>query len=272
MLEEAIGRLPPNGDSLLNDYFYVEDKYLSSLVESSLYDRAFEELEKTYPYSGTNGKLAYNVYLNAVYRLLNHDGDFEDAYKFGKAALKVFPDNENIISLMINGMNLLAGKLENGWQDYPEGDDLILEWYSLETNSYFDSILENHYLTMGSKFYDYGDPEKSIEVLKKGLLYFPKSAIIKNKIGFVSGKTAALYYSKGDYENSIKFLKTGLGSDPDNKDIKSNLIVSYRTWDSKEIEGKNYEKALSIAEEGLSIFPKDSKLKYYRDYLRKKLK
>ncbi|MGA2140864.1 MAG: hypothetical protein ABSG94_00440 [Brevinematales bacterium] len=272
VLEEAIGMLPPHGDSLLNDYFYVEDKYLGSLVESSLYDRAFDELEKTYPYAGTNSKLAYNLYLNAVYRLINHDGDFENAYKFGKIALKVFPDNENIVSIMINGMNLLGRKLENGWQDYPKGDDFILEWYSLETNSYFDSILENHYFTMGSKFYDYGDPEKSIEVLKKGLLYFPKSDLIKNKIGLVAGKTAALYYSKGDYENSIKFLKTGLESDPYNKDIKSNLIASYRTWDSKEIEGKNYEKALAIAEEGLSIFPKDSKLKYYRDYLKKKLK
>jgi len=271
VLDEAIYNLPQK-DFFLNDYYYVLNKYIDTLVDNSLYDKAFDELDSRALIMGTNTNIRYSAYINVIYRLINHDGDFEKAYKYGKKAMAEFPDNENMITLMINGMSLLCRKLENDWQDYPKEDDFLLKWYGLDRNVYFDSILENHYNILGSKFYEYGDPLESVEVLKKGLSFFPKSVIIKNNIAFVTGKTSITYFSKEDYENSIKFLKMGLESDPGNQDLKSNLIVVYRTYASREIEDKNYTNAVSITEDGLKIFPKDPKLRYYRDYLRKKLK
>jgi tetratricopeptide (TPR) repeat protein len=271
ILKEAIEFIPEKSYFYTN-YFYVENLYLNSLVGSSSYDKAFEELDNSAGFTGTNTALEYDLYLNVIYRLITHDGDFERAYVYGKKALAGNPGNENIISIMINGLNLYSQKLLNNWQDYPKGEEFILKWYALNKNEYFDSILENYYNQMGLKFYEYGDPLKAIGIIKKGLSFFPASSPLKNNIVYVTGNTANIYFSKEDYENSIKFIKIGLASVPENQDLKSNLLVTYRTYDSKEIEVRNYTRALAIAGEGLAIFPKDPKLIYYRDYLLKKIK
>ncbi len=271
ILREAIENIPQK-DFFFTNYFYVLDKYLNSLIDSSRYDKAFVELDSSEAFAGTNNNITENLYSRILYRLINHDGDYEKAYEIGKKALAEKPNDDNYVSLMISGMNLLSLNLEKSWQDYPKGEDFILKWHELGKNTYFDSILENYYNQVGLKFYDYGDPLKAIDIMKKGLAFFPKSRLIKNNIAYITGNTANVYFGREDYDNSIKFLKIGLEANPDSQALKSNLIITYRTYDSKEIENKDYSKALSIAEEGLSFFPNDPKLTYYRDYLRKKIK
>ncbi len=271
ILEEAISHLPQKSLFLTN-YFYVLDKYLNSLVDSSLYDKAFEELDRSREIAGTNDSIENNLYTRVLYRMINKEGDFRKAYEFGKKALAEKPQYQNITSLMINGLNLLSKKLINDWQTYPEGEDFILEWYQLMKNDYFDELLENYYNQLGLKFYDYGNPDKGIEIIWKGLSFFPQSRLLKNNMIYITGNTANAFFKKEEYEEGIKYTKIGLQADPKSETLLSNLLTVYRLLCSKEIEKKNYRKAQDVVREALKSFPKDNKLNYYKDYIKKKLK
>ncbi len=271
VLEEAVSNIPQKG-AFLTNYFYVLDKYLNSLVDLNSYDEAFNVMEKAFDFAGRNESVFDNLYTRILYRLINHDADFNKAYDFGKKALEENPKNENIQSLMINGLNLYSQKLVKDWQEYPKGEDFLLKWYALMKNEYFDSILENYYNLTGLKFNEYKDPDRGIEVLIKGLVFFPGSKLLKNNIVYIAGNAANGFFGTQDYSRAIFYLKTGLKADPGNVSLKSNLNTAYRIYTSDEIEAKNYSKALAIAEEGLLSFPGDQKLIYYRDYLKKRIK
>ncbi len=267
--EEAILNLPRK-EMFITNYLYTLDKYINQLVESSRYSDAFAAYENAKKIAGRDAGIEDNLYTRILYRMLNKDQDFPKALEFGKKALNDQPDSQNIRNLMINGLNLLSKKLTKQWESYPKDEEFFLQWYKIFKDDNLDIILENYYSDLGVKYYEAGNPDRGIEIIKKGLTFLPQSSTLKNNLIFIAGNTANSYFKKDDLEMGIRYSKAALEEDPGNPTILNNIRVSYRTMAGNEIEKENYKKAMSIVEEGLKFLPDDSKLLYYKDYINRK--
>jgi len=271
ILEEAFKVLPPK-NLFFSNYFYVLDKYLNSLIESSQYEKAIEEYDKSKGFSGENKDIENNLYTRILYRLIEKEQNFPKAFEIGKKILSENKNCENIKSLLINGLNILTKKYINTWKTFPEGEGLVIKWYGLMKSKDFDEILEDYYNQIALKYYGYGNPDKGIEIIKRGLSYFPNSGLLKNNAVYICANTANTQFKKENYPEGIKYTKIGLSFDPKNEALRSNLLTAYKIMVNKEIEKQNYSVALNLTEEALKTFPGDSKLLYYKDYIKRKLK
>ncbi len=264
---EAISNLP-NKEMFVSNYFYSLDKYLNQIIESNRYADAFNAYDNAVKIVGRNEDIEDNLYTRILYKMINKDRDFTNAFQTGQKFLKEKPGSQNIKNLMINGMNLLGEKLISDWENYPYDEDFILDWHSLFKDANLDIILENYYSDVGIKFYESGNPDRGIEIIKNGLKTFPKSGTLLNNIAYVAGNTANKYFNSEELEKGIYYLKIALVYQPENSTLRDNLKVAYHMLAGKEIDNKNYRHALEIVNEGLKFFPKDEKLLYYKDYIK----
>jgi tetratricopeptide (TPR) repeat protein len=312
VLNEAVNYFSQK-EIYLNNYFYVVDKYLNYLTETSQYDRAMMEMSRYLHLAGENESYKNDFYFKIFNRVINHDGDFQKGYEISKGILAEMPKNDSIRILIINAYKRLCRKLTDGWRYYPKGEDLMLEWYQLLKNDYFDTILEDYYNQTGLKYFEYGNPERGLEIIREGLNRFPQSKTLSNDIVYISGSSAIICLRRGDFENGIKYTRIGLSEDPANESLHSNIISisiyaanyyfktgnydgvikyantglsedpknmillflmrsGYRQYVYNELARKNYNKALSLSEEGLKLFPSDGKLLFYREFSLKRAK
>ena len=274
ILEEAVLYFPLK-DLYLTNYFYVFNKYLDFLTESRLYERAVAEMDRYLILSGRNDAYKMEFYEKLLTKIIKKENDFEKGYDIGRLALSEKSSYDNIRVLMINGYNLLGRKLSDDWKNYPKGEDLMLKWYLLMKNDYFDTILENYYDRIGMKYCFYGYIDRGIEIISNGLNKLPQSKVLSNDISSAANSialTACSLIKRGYFASGIEYAKKSLKFEPSNESLLSNLQSWYILYARREFLTGDYYKAFSISEEGLELFPSDNRLINYRDLSQKHLK
>ncbi len=271
VLEEAVLHLPLKNLYLTN-YFYILNKYLNVLIESGFCERAVAEMDKYILLAGRNDEYEMDIYTKIFTKVINHDNDFLKAYEIGKKALAEKSRYDNIRVLMINGYNLLSRKLIDDWRKYPEGEELMLKWYRLMKNDYFDTILENYYSQTGMKFNYYGNPDRGMEIISNGLAIFPQSKVLISDMAGIAELTAIYFFRKGNFEKGNDYAQISMQTDPSNESTISNFQYFYYQNIYREMRYRNYNKALEIAEKGLELFPSDTNIINYEELLKKRVK
>ena len=213
-----------------------------------------------------------SLYTQIFFQLTQKEKNFEKAFEFAKKALVHFPGNKNIKAVIVNGLNYLTRELTKDYKTYPQGEELFKNWYKLMKDPNFDILLENYYSEIGIKYFENKDPDKGIEIIKKGLVILANAKSLKSNAIYIAGNMANQYFNIKDWVNGIKYSKIALDFDPQNESILANLKTVYRVMTYNEIEATNYNKALKVLAEGFTLFPKDEKLLYYQNYIDKKNK
>ncbi|OHD61918.1 MAG: hypothetical protein A2014_01745 [Spirochaetes bacterium GWF1_49_6] len=273
ILEEAMDKLSVDKTKIINNYRAALDGYISQLVDAKKYDDAFAALKKAETVSGSKmPDIEENVYVRVLYSLINNEKDFQKALTLAADVSKKYPDSKYIQNVAQNGFNSVYEMLITKLDNYPEGEELFLNWYKLKTGTQFDPIYENYYSKVAINKYEGGSPDDGLHIIDKAIKLLPKSSVLKNNAIYIAGNQANVYADKKDYENAAKYLKIALTYQADNKNILDNLKVLYIAWIYSEIDAEKYANADKICAEALGRFPDDSKLLYYRKYIDKKIK
>ncbi len=259
VLEEAVLHFQEKG-RYLGTYFNIADKYIDYLCEASQYEKAIAEMSRYLRLAGENEEYKNNFYTRIMNRVINHDGNFQEGYEIGKIALAQMPKNDNIRILVISGFKQLSRRLADEWRKYPAGEELMHNWYQLMKNDYFDTILEDYYSSVGMKFFENGNTEKGLEILKSGLASFPQSKVLADNVAFINGSIALSYYRRGDIDSGIRYARIGLSEDPDNEYIM-NILVNITGSAAKIFFRKgDFDNGIRYAREGLSEDPANESL------------
>jgi tetratricopeptide (TPR) repeat protein len=269
ILEEAYNYLPEK-EFTVSNYNYVLRKYLFSLIAASRLEEANTAYEKSKMITGVQKDLEALVQTEWIGRTAKKDKNFEKGYFLSQSALKENPSDTDIQNVVLDSFYFLSEEAIKGWKSYPVLEETILKWHGLMKDSRMDDALANYYSSVALKFHQAGNPDKGIEVMRKGLLKLSFSSNLKTNLFYISANTANAYLKKGELLNGKKYIKIAMEADPKNEKLLYNLKMIYQNSAGMEIEKENYSEALKIVNEGLGYFPEDKKLIYYRDYINKK--
>jgi len=198
----------------------------------------------------------------------SRDGNYEEAIKTYKNAVKWAPDNldlrlklveayqtegrwqagENELNRIlkkdpdnIRALTLLAESYEGGWWGYHRAKKLWQRILELEPqNPIARQQLAQLYIEQGSLNLNFGDTESGLEILKEGLTYIPDSQQLNMVIG-------AVYLNVDDQEQGRHYLNKALAIAPNDLNILLNLYV---LWLKQEAEPE-----LAIVVEKIKALP-----------------
>lgn len=276
VLEDAFDNLPTKREFIQN-YTAAVDGYVRQLVDKGDFAGAAAALDRGKRFSGQPMKdIEENYYVSVLYRLVNTDRDFDKAYDYAKKALAALPASENVKNMIINGMIELGKKLQNDWQRHAQNEPVILKWYALFRHTKMDVVLENYYSFVAVKIYEAGDADNGLVAIDKGLTFFPNSTLLKQNGAYIAGNVAIKFINASDYPTAIKYLKIALKYQPGSAAVLQNLSLSYQKLISPIVNRDNvtreeWQKALALVEEGLTLLPSDTNLLYYKNYITRKL-
>lgn len=219
---------------------------------------------------GKNYEIAEHYYTLSFYTLTEKKGDLAGALALAQKAAPEFFASQAIVNVMARAFDVTARSLSSDYRKYPEGEKIITAWYGLLKNDKWDNPLGVYYGTVAKGFADAGNMDKAVTVLKKGLEIAPDSLSIKAAaVSIIGGKAAALFTAK-DFKGGIVLSRKALEFDPKSEAVRNNLKIVYREQVFNLIEARDYKAATALLNEALPLFPDDEKLKYYKDYIRKK--
>lgn len=276
VLEDAFANMPTKAEYVQN-YKAGLDGYMRQLVDKGDYDGAKAAFEHGKTVTGLPLKdIEENLYVSILYRLVNVEKDFGKAYDYSVKAIAALPASDNVKNMIANAMGLLTKSYIDNWQGYAQNEQTLLKWYALMRSSNFDVALENFYSAVAVKIYDSGDTANGLAFIDKGLARFPNSSLLKQNGVYIAGNAAIKLINAADYPNAVSYLKLALKYQPGAPAILQNLSLSYQKMISPIVNRDNvtrddWQKALNLVNEGLSLLPNDSNLLYYKDYITRKL-
>lgn len=270
--EEALQYLPKK-ELFMSNYYTTLGVYLNSLIDQGKYDESFQTLARSKRMYGPNRLIDDALYSQLLYRLIVKEQDFNLAYDYAKTAVIDVAGSQNVKSLLKNGLDLMRQKLSKAWESYPNGELLFLKWYSLMSDDpNMRIIYENYYVEISTKCYQAGFVDKALDINRKALNNYTDSLVLKKNMVMISAGAADKFNEKKDYVNGLKYTKIAMIYEPKNQVILHNLGVIYDILINREIDKKNYNQALVLANEAIGYVPDNKKIQYDRDYLIRKLK
>ena len=245
-------KLYPN-DNLTNEQIYLELINLLKENDNNNDARMYAtKLVENYPQNGQGYLFLSENYMN--------DGNLKDAYQLLMASRDKLANNE-----MISKYNELLAKLSN--EPVREADSLMNNGlYAEALNVLSSASQEDLYVILGLARANYflGNKQVAYESLNKAMSLYPNNEDVFYYFSYI-------LYKDGDLENSRKYLNKTLN-------IKSNHKYALQLQDVlnkadadkyfnqiiSAFEVQNYEEAMRLINEALSINKKDSALYYYQ--------
>lgn len=201
-------------------------------------------------------------------------GRFEEGVALLDKAAGILSYTKNLQGLLMNGVMDLVKKKPAEWESFKVLEEIVVRMSDSLAKKTGDTksgatLLEVFYQESSLRFYEAGQPDKAIDIMRRAIIKLPDTVVIRKNLAIVANNTALAYFKKEDYKTGLKYINTALDADPKSADLIETKKSAYRVMAYNEIKANNFRKASAIVEEGLKLFPADPKLLYYKDYIRK---
>lgn len=272
ILENAIVNIS-NDNRIISEYKKAIEKYLYQKINNGYYETALTIFNMSTNITDlplTN--VQKNMYFEIIFKLINQETDYDQAFTYASNAIKLFPNAEIIKSAVLDGMESVVDRQISKWDTYPDGEMMVMNWYSLLDSDNMDILMAEYYSEIAEMYNNTGDYETALDIIDIGLEILPGNENL-NEIGANIAKTIAESYgNEENYEKEIEYLKLALEYDSADQAIWDNLSTAYNNWKQLYTVEKQWEKANEIVTEGLELMPEDEGLLNTQQQLKNFLK